>query len=102
MSIEDNVLNLEQAFLSINRLANRADERHDSVSESIKLLREMIQRHDKRFERTEPKQSNAYMRLAALADAQIKTEEAIAKLTEQLDRLADTIERHIKEGHNAN
>lgn len=77
----------------------RADERHDSVGESIKLLTQMIQRHDERFGRTKAKQSNAHTRLAALADAQIKIEEAIAKLREQLNRLADTIERYIKEGH---
>jgi septal ring factor EnvC (AmiA/AmiB activator) len=108
-------------------LANRADERHDSVSESIKLLTQMIQHHDERFDRSEAEQSNADARIAALADAQIrtgdalkelsaaqsnadtriaaladaqiKTEEALAKLTGKLDRLADTVERHIKEGH---
>lgn len=77
----------------------RAEERHDPVIESIKLLTEMLQRNNKRFERTEPKQSYADTRLSALADAQNKTEEAIAKLKEQLDRLAATIERHIKEDY---
>ncbi|MBA3767362.1 MAG: hypothetical protein H0W99_10310 [Acidobacteria bacterium] len=127
MSIEDRVINLEQAFLALNTLAKRADERHDSVSESIKLLTQMIQHHDERFDRSEAEQSNADARIAALADAQIrtedalkelsatqsnadtriaaladaqiKTEEALAKLTEKLDSLADTVERHIKESH---
>lgn len=43
--------------------------------------------------------SHADERIAALADAQIRTEEALAKLIEKLDRLAGTVERHIKEGH---
>jgi hypothetical protein len=59
----------------------------------------MLQRYDGRLEDTVPKQLNAYTRLSALAYAQTKTEEAIAKLKEQLDHLADTIERHIKEVH---
>ena len=52
MSIEDSAVNVEEAFLALNRLAKRADERHESVSESSKLLTQMIQRHDKRFDRS--------------------------------------------------
>ncbi|HEY6186040.1 MAG TPA: hypothetical protein VIW80_00065 [Pyrinomonadaceae bacterium] len=124
MSIEDRVVNLEQAFLA---LMKREDERQDTVGQSIKLLTEMIQHHEQRLDtvyaeqsnaderiaaladaqiRTEDAlkelsatQSNADTRIAALADAQIRTEEVLAKLTGKLDRLADTVERHIKEGH---
>jgi iron-sulfur cluster repair protein YtfE (RIC family) len=99
MSIEDRVANLEHSFLALYRLMKRADEWDESLSESTKLLTEMIQRHEERFGRTEPKQSNEYTRLAVLADVHIKTEEALTKLMEQLDRFADNIERHIKEGH---
>jgi septal ring factor EnvC (AmiA/AmiB activator) len=124
VSIEDRVVNLEQAFLA---LMKRDDDRHDTVGESIKLLTEMIEHHEKRLDGVHEEQSNADGRIAALADAQIRTEDALkelsttqshaderiaaladaqirtegalAKLTEKLDRLADTVERHIKEGH---
>ena len=99
MSIEDSDPNFEQAFLDLKRLAKRADVRDESLSESIRLLREMIQPYDTRFGNTVPKQSNAHTCLSALAAARNKTEEAIAKLKEQLNRLAATIERHVKEGH---
>jgi chromosome segregation ATPase len=153
MSVEERVANLEEAFLALRTIAKRADERQDSMSESIKLLTQMIQRHDERFENVEAEQSNADVRIAALADAQIKTEESLnrieaqmartdadvhlatleaqvartdadvriaaladaqikteeslnrieaqmARTDERLNRLADTIERHITEGHN--
>jgi hypothetical protein len=92
MSIEERVVNLEQAFLALNLLAKRAEERVDTISESIGLLTEMIQRHDARLDGVQAEQSNADVRIAALADAQIRTEEA-------LNRLETLMERHLVEGH---
>ncbi len=92
MSVEERVVNLEQAFVALNQLVKRADERQESIVESIRLLTEMIQRHDARHDRAEAEQSNADVRIAALADAQIKTEEA-------LNRLETLMERHMVEGH---
>jgi septal ring factor EnvC (AmiA/AmiB activator) len=81
MSIEDRVVNLEQAFLALNTMAKRADERHETVSESIKLLTEMIRHHNERFDHTEAEQSNADARIAALADAQISMGDALKELS---------------------
>lgn len=92
MSVEDRVANLEQAFLALNRLAKRADERHESVADSIRLLTEMIARHNERFERVEADQSNADRRIATLADAQIKTEEAITALAGKVGALTDKVD----------
>ncbi|MBA3765667.1 MAG: hypothetical protein H0W99_01515 [Acidobacteria bacterium] len=86
MSVEDRVANLEEAFIALRQMAKRADERVDSISESIGLLTQMIERHDARHDRAETEQSNADARIAALADAQIRTEEALSRLAEKLDR----------------
>lgn len=57
-----------------------------------KLLTEIVRRQDERFDELRDEQSNADVRIAALADAQIKTEDA-------LQRLTSTIERHVADGH---
>jgi hypothetical protein len=59
----------------------------------------MIQRHDERFKRTKAKQSNEYTRLAALAYAQMGTEESLRQTYVQLYKLLDACERHIREDH---
>ncbi len=92
MSIEERVLNLEK-FAS-------------DVREYTKILTEMIRRHDERLDehdgmfreadraiaaladaqiRTEAAQANSDARLAALADAQIRTEDTLKKVIERLD-----------------
>jgi vacuolar-type H+-ATPase subunit I/STV1 len=96
MSVEERVANLEQAFLALSHLAKRADERHESVAQSINLLTELIQRHDARFGEVQAEQSNADVRLAALADAQIRTEEALRALTVKVDALTDA-QQHTDE-----
>ncbi|MBA3767179.1 MAG: hypothetical protein H0W99_09370 [Acidobacteria bacterium] len=92
MSVDERVANLEEAFIALRQMAKRADDRQESIVQSIRLLTEMIQRHDARHDRAEAEQSNADVRIAALADAQIKTEEA-------LNRLEALMERHMREGH---
>ena len=91
MSVEERLARLEQAFATLTELAVRADERMDS--------------HDRSFDELDTK-------IAALTDAQIKTEAALAKLAEtqertesklsetdgRLNRLADIVERYISEG----
>lgn len=103
MSIDERVANLEQAFLALNTLAKKQDERHESTSENIRLLTEMIRRHDEKLDDVRAEQSNADIRIAALADAQIRTEdsitrtnEAIAALTERVDHLTVLVERIIE------
>lgn len=102
MSVEDRVVNLETAFLELSRMAKRADERIDTIGESIGLLTQLVARHDARFDHVGGELSNADARIAALADAQIRTEDALGRLEaqlgrtdEQLNRLADIVERFI-------
>jgi hypothetical protein len=71
MSIEERVLHLEKSFTLLVELARSSNERLES--------------HDRDF-------SNLDAKIAALADAQIRTEES-------LNRLEALIERHIREGH---
>ncbi len=92
MSVEERVINLETAFLELSRMAKRADERMDTIGESIQLLTQLVARHDARFDHVGGELSNADARIAALADAQIRTEEA-------LNRLEALMERHLREGH---
>jgi uncharacterized protein YhaN len=77
------------------------------------LLTEMIRRHDERLDEVRAEQSNADARIAALADAQIQTEDAIralvaaqshtdAALTQligRVDKLTAVLERHTQDGH---
>jgi hypothetical protein len=49
--------------------------------------------------RSEAAQSHADERIAALADAQIRTGEAITRMSARVDRLAETVDRYI-EGRN--
>jgi Mg2+ and Co2+ transporter CorA len=93
MGIEERVVNLEQAFIALNRLAKKADERADSATESIRLLTQMIQRHDERLDEHAEMFREADRSIAALADAQIHTEEAITHLTQKLDALIERLDR---------
>lgn len=72
MSTEERVTTLEQAFVTLTRLAENMDARMDRTGERVNNLEE---------------------KMAALADAQIRTEEALAKLAgateEALARLAE-------------
>ncbi|HEX8709972.1 MAG TPA: hypothetical protein VF723_17155 [Pyrinomonadaceae bacterium] len=92
--------------------ADKLEARVSDLEQYFKLLVEMIRRHDERLDGLDAQQSNADVRIAALADAQIRTEAALDRLSERLDqfgaetdgrlnRLADLMERHFKEGHGA-
>ena len=62
------------------------------VRSYTQLLTEMIRRHDERLDEVRAEATHADQRIAALADAQIQTEDA-------LQRLAATIEGHAADGH---
>ncbi len=65
MNVEERLARVEQAFVTLTELAVRADERMDS--------------HDRSFNELDTK-------IAALTDAQIKTEAVLAKLAETQER----------------
>jgi predicted component of type VI protein secretion system len=81
MSVEDRVLKLE-GFAA-------------DVREMTRVITELIRRHDERL--TEHEQhaaeqesatDNLTVKLEALVDAQIRTEDALQRLTTKVDRLA--------------
>ena len=59
------------------------------------MLVEMIRRHDQRLDEVRAEQSNADERIAALADAQIKTEEILARLTNRIDHEQSNADKRI-------
>ncbi|MCA1618680.1 MAG: hypothetical protein LC795_05080 [Acidobacteria bacterium] len=50
--------------------------------------------------RTEDKAPDIDRRLATLVEAQMKTDETVRKMGERIDNLTVVVERHIVEGHN--
>jgi ABC-type transporter Mla subunit MlaD len=82
MSTEERGTTLEQAFVTLTRLAENMDARMDSTGERVTNLEE---------------------KMAALANAQIRTEEALTKLAEaqaHTDRRLDALIDIISEGRN--
>ena len=74
MGTEGRVARLENAFLTLTRLAESLDERMNTQLSWINMLGEA--------------QANSEGKIAALADAQIRTEDALIKLTEAHTKLA--------------
>ena len=75
MTTEERVLRLENAFVMLTELVRNAEERSDD--------------HDKWINELGAAQANSEAKIAALADAQIKNESAIASLTLKMAALAD-------------
>ncbi|HEY0322349.1 MAG TPA: hypothetical protein VGC66_15435 [Pyrinomonadaceae bacterium] len=76
MSVEERLARLENAFVTLTRLAESVDERTDTHLAWINSLGEA--------------QANSEAKIAALADAQIKTEAALVKLAEAHTKLAES------------
>jgi peptidoglycan hydrolase CwlO-like protein len=90
MSTEERLAQLENAFVTLTRLAESLDDRLNTQLSWINSLGEA--------------QANSEAKIAALADAQIKTEEALARLAEaqahtdqRLDALIDVV-RELRNG----
>jgi transcription elongation GreA/GreB family factor len=99
MTTEERVLKLENAFATLSELVAQEKTRTD-------VLLQLVRDHDERMNQQltwinhlGAESANADARIAQLADAQIRTEEAITRLTERVDRLAVTVERLV-EGRN--
>jgi chromosome segregation ATPase len=69
--------------------ADKLEARVSDLEQYFKMLVEMLRRHDDRFDEVQEAQSNADHRIAALADAQIHTEEALTQLTTRFDALTE-------------
>ncbi len=81
MSVEDRVLKLE-GFAA-------------DVREMTRVITELIRRHDERLDEREQHAAeqesatdNLTVKMEALVDAQIRTEDALQRLTAKVDRLA--------------
>jgi multidrug resistance efflux pump len=99
MSADERVAQLESAFVTLMRLVQSHGERFDTHLDWINQL------GTAQAELTAA-QANSEQKIAALVDAQIRTEDELRKLAEQgaqanarLDRLAGMVER-LMEGRN--
>jgi chromosome segregation ATPase len=65
------------------------DSHMDDIKLSIKLLTELALRADERMDGLEEAQANSERKIAALADAQIRTEEAQASFERKIESLVE-------------
>jgi chromosome segregation ATPase len=126
-NLEGRVSDLEQSFKMLVEMVRRHDTKNaelstknDELSQSFVTVVELLRSHDEWLKEGREVQSNVDQRIAALVDAQIRTEEAgrraderiaalaeaqtrtdeaITRLTVRLDRLTETVDRYI-EGRN--
>jgi methyl-accepting chemotaxis protein len=117
MTTEERILRLENSFNTLAELAAQSDARDATLADLVakanartdtleefaadvreftRILTEITRRHGERLDEhdsqmTELREAQAHTehKIAALVDAQIKTEEALQRLTEKVDRLAD-------------
>jgi chromosome segregation ATPase len=125
--LEEGVSDLEQHFKMLVEMVRRHDTkntelstRNAELSQSFVTVVKLLQRHDQRLDEAREAQPDTDRRIAALVDAQIRTEEAgrhaderiaalavaqnrtdeaISRLTARLDHLTETVDRYI-EGRN--
>jgi hypothetical protein len=76
MSTAERLARLENAFVNLTRMTESLDERVNTQLSWINLLGEA--------------QANSEAKIAALADAQIKTEDALVQLTQAHTKLAES------------
>ncbi|HKR00230.1 MAG TPA: hypothetical protein VJT09_06130 [Pyrinomonadaceae bacterium] len=72
MSLEERVIKLEEFAADVRKFTQ--------------ILTEMMRRHDERLDEHEDLFREANHSIAALADAQIRTEDSLKKIVERLDR----------------
>lgn len=111
---------LSQSFQTVVELLRKHDEQLDKhetknaeLGQSFVTVVELLRRHNERLDEVREVQSDVDVRIAALVDAQIHTDDAITRLTARVDgltvnvdrlagrvdRLAETVDRYI-EGRN--
>jgi len=102
MTVEERVLRLENAFATLEELAARSDGRTSDLEKHFKMLTQLIvsaseraDTHEAWINRLGEAQANASAQIAALADAQIRTEEALTTLTARVDRIAALVEKNL-------
>lgn len=97
--LEKNFSVLEKNFRILTELAVSANERMDTHTEWINKLGTAQANLEVKVGALTDAQIRTEESLRSLGEAQKRTEESLAALTKRVDKLADTVERHI-EGHN--
>ena len=85
---------------NIGRLVGVVERLVDTVARLAQVTAERFEAVDRRADETDRRVDEIDRKFAALADAQIRSEEAFRKMSERIDNLAATVDRHINEGHN--
>lgn len=98
-NLEARVSDLEQYFKMLVDMVGRHETRNAELSQSFVTVVDLLRRHDERLDEVQASQSDTDVRIAALVDAQIRTDEAITRMSARVDRLAETVDRYI-EGRN--
>ena len=69
------------------------------VRSYTQILTEMIRRHDERSDEHDTLFRETDEKIAALTNAQIRTEEALTRMIERVDKLTAALEQHTADGH---
>ncbi len=109
MTTEERILRLENSFNTLAELAAQSDARDATLADLVakanartdtleefatdvraftRILTEITRRHGERLDEHDSQMAELRSSLTALTDAQIKTEDALRRLTEKVDRLA--------------
>lgn len=100
MAIEERLVRLENAFATLAELASDHHERTFSLERSFEMLVQLARSADERLDQhlawvnqLGEAQANTEVKMAALTDARIRTDEAMAKLAEVHEKIAEAHER---------
>lgn len=93
MSVEERLLRLENAFATLAELQADQHRRVKGLEESFVLLTTLVRSQNEGMDEVRAAAADADARIAALADAHIRTEDALARLTERMDGLAERVDR---------
>ena len=96
MTVEERVVELEKAFVTLTHLAVSASERADTHESWINTLGTRMEEFGTRMEELAEAQKQTQAHLSVLAEivsdigrAQARTEQTLASLTEKIDRYID-------------
>ena len=97
MATEERLSRLETAFATMAELASKHHERVSTLEQSFQMLVQLARSADERMEQQltwinqlGEAQANTEVKMAALTDAQIKTDEALSRLAEAQAKLAES------------
>jgi hypothetical protein len=96
MSSEDRITPLENAFSTLAELAADHQRRISRLEESFVMLVDLTRNQDAGMDDLRAAQAEAERKIAALADANLRTEESQAHMAEAFGRLAEAL-RHLAE-----